>query len=91
MFQGIFKNYLILLSLLFVLFYYFKKNKFNDINFVLFFLVLNIIFINFAYLLTDLPIEFAIKSGGMDRLMFETSGYYILFIIIFLNKFNKST
>ena len=88
MFQSIFKNYLTLLSGLFMLIYFFKKKNFKDINFVLLYLILNIIFITFAYLLTDLPIEFAAKSGT-DRLMFEFSGYYLLFIIIYLNEFYK--
>ena len=86
--QSIFKNYLVLLSLLFILFYFIKKKNFKNINFVLFYFFLNIVFINFAYLLTDLPIEFAAKSGT-HRLMFEFSGYYLLFIIIFLNEFCK--
>ena len=86
--QSAFKNYLVLLSPLFILLYFIKKKKFKNINFVLFYFVLNIIFINFAYLLTDLPIEFAAKSGT-DRLMFEFSGYYLLFIIIYLNEFYK--
>ncbi len=88
LFQSFFKNYLILLSPLFILLYVYKKNKIDGMNFVLLYFVLNLIFINFAYLMTDLPIEFAAKSGT-DRLMFEFSAYYILFIIICLNKLIK--
>ena len=88
LFQSIFKNYLTLLSALFILIYFIKKKNFNSINFVLLYLILNIIFITSAYLLTDLPIEFAAKSGT-DRLMFEFSGYYLLFIIIYINEFYK--
>ena len=87
LFQSLFKNfnYLILLSPLFIFFYYLSSNEFRGIKFILVYLFLHIGFINFAYLMTDRPIEFAVISG-MDRLIFEFSGYYLLLIIMCLNK-----
>ena len=38
-----------------MLIYFIKKKNFKDINFVLLYLILNIIFVTFAYLLIDLP------------------------------------
>jgi len=88
LFQSLFKNfnYLILLSPLFIFFYYLRSKKFGEIKFIIIYLILHLGFINFAFLMTDRPIEFAVISS-VDRLIFEFSGYYFLLIIMCLNKY----
>ena len=90
LFQSLFKNYnyLILLFPLFVLFYYLNLNELKRIKFIIVYLLLHVTFVNFAYLMTDQPLEFAAKSG-VDRLMFEFSGFYFLLIIMCLNSYSK--
>ena len=90
-FQSFFKNYnyLIMLIPLFFLIYFYRNKNFKNINFILVYLFSHFVFINFAYLMTERPLEFAVKTG-VDRLMFEFSAYYYLLIIICVNDYIRS-
>ena len=59
-------------------------NEFYRINFI--FLILNLTFIFGAYLLRDQEIMYAIKTT-LHRLIFTSSGFYLLFIGLNLKKF----
>ena len=65
------------------------KNGVNKINlYMLLFFFFNFIFIFFSFLFTLENVEFQSRVG-MQRILFETSGFYFLIIIHLLNKNNK--
>ena len=66
------------------------KYKMNDITkLTLFFLILNLLFIYMAFLFklseTELQVRFSLK-----RVLFETSGFYFLVIVNFINNYLHS-
>jgi hypothetical protein len=73
-----------------ILIYTSFKYKMKDITkFNLFFLILNLLFIYVAFLFksseTELQVRFSLK-----RVLFETSGFYFLAIVIFINNYLHS-
>ena len=48
-------------------------------------MLLNFILIFFIYIQTPYDLEFLLKVT-LDRLMFQTSGFYIIFTLILLSK-----
>ncbi len=62
------------------------KEEFNRIN--IYFLVLNIIFIYFAYIFRDMEVVYSLKTT-IDRLIFSSSGFYILFILNYIKNLSS--
>ena len=71
---------IILIFILFHFIFLFRKIKINFFYYIYFFIFLHLFFIFSAYLMTDAPLEFMLKTG-IDRLTFQASGFYILFIM----------
>ncbi len=72
-------------TLFYVLFKYPRKNM---TNFILCFLILNLIFIYSTYMFKMTEVELLIKAS-MNRVIFQTSGFYFLIIIICINNYIK--
>ena len=81
---GIFKNYIIILSLA-TLILTSKKYKLikNNLNHCMI-IFLYIGFIFSAYILSDIDLIFMLKTG-MDRLIFSITPFFIIFIVDFIN------
>mgnify|MGYP001437537383 FL=1 len=78
-------NEIMILNLIFLTLIYFINYKdFNSIKFTYIFLLLNFIFLVGAYILTSLDTEYYVRTT-MDRLIFSTSGFYLISIIHFIN------
>ena len=79
---------LILLSLLTFLLniYLFKIDKIQ--LFIIFYLILNVLFIFAAFMLTMEDVEWQVRVG-LKRVMFESSGFYLLTIVYLFNKIKK--
>ncbi len=78
-------NEIMILNLIFLTLIYFINYKdFNSIKFTYIFLLLNFIFLIGAYILTSLDTEYYVRTT-MDRLIFSTSGFYLISIIHFIN------
>jgi hypothetical protein len=69
--------------LVYILYNYPKK---NIINFIIFFLILNFVFIYLTYMFKMDEVELLIKAS-MKRVIFQTSGFYFLIIIVFINNY----
>ena len=84
---GVFKNYIIILSLVTLLLtnkkYKLIKNSSNHVMIIL----LSIGFIFSAYILSDIDLIFMLKTG-MDRLIFSITPFFAIFIVNFLNHKN---
>ena len=70
------------------LFYYINYKNLNTLKFIYIFLLLNFLFILVAYIFINLDTEYAVRTT-MDRIVFSTSGFYLISVIHFLNLFNK--
>ena len=78
-------NEIMILNLIILTLIYFINYKdFNSIKFTYIFLLLNFIFLLGAYILTSLDAEYYVRTT-MDRLIFSTSGFYLISIIHFIN------
>ena len=66
------------------LIYYINYKNLNSIKFTYTFLFLNFVFILGAYILISLDAEYTVRTT-MDRLIFSTSGFYLISIIHFIN------
>ena len=79
---------LIILSLLTLLLniYLFKIDKIQ--LFIIFYLILNVLFIFAAFMLTMEDVEWQVRVG-LKRVMFESSGFYLLTIVYLFNKIKK--
>ena len=79
---------LIMLSLLILLLniYLFKIDKIQ--LFIIFYLLLNVLFIFAAFMLTMEDVEWQVRVG-LKRVMFESSGFYLLTIVYLFNKIKK--
>ena len=78
-------NEIMILNLIILaLIYYINYKDFNSIRFTYIFLLLNFIFLLSAYILTSLDAEYYVRTT-MDRLIFSTSGFYLISIIHFIN------
>ena len=79
----------IILSLFFMIAFFVKTN-FNEKNFFIFFyLFLNISFTYFVYLSATPPHFESIVLTSLNRIVFESSAPYLLFMIIYLKKIMK--
>ena len=73
-----------------ILIYTSFKYKMKDITkFNLFFLILNLSFIYIAFLFKSTESELQIRFS-MERILFQTSGFYFLAIVIFINNYLHS-
>ena len=70
------------------LFYYINYKNLNTLKFIYIFLLLNFLFILVAYIFINLNTEYSVRTT-MDRIVFSTSGFYLISVIHFLNLFNK--
>tara|TARA_Y100000591_G_C21793231_1_gene677787 strand:- start:84 stop:1397 length:1314 start_codon:yes stop_codon:yes gene_type:complete len=88
MFYYILTNEFIILSLLTMILIFSSKGKvFMNIKFTYFFLSLNLIFLTLVYLTTNLDTEYAMRTTT-ERLIFSTSGFYLIVVVQFLNNLN---
>ena len=79
----------IILSLLILLLniYLFKIDKIQ--LFIIFYLLLNVLFIFAAFMLSMENVEWQVRVG-LKRVMFESSGFYLLTIVYLFNKVKKN-
>ena len=79
---------LILFSLLTLLLniYLFRIDKIQ--LFIIFYLILNVLFIFSAFMLSMEDVEWQVRVG-LKRVMFESSGFYLLTIVYLFNKIKK--
>lgn len=82
------QNPIYFLTLPLLTFIVFKHPIKNITKFVLCFLFLNIFFIYFTYALKMTEVELLIKAS-MSRVIFQTSGFYFLAIVIYINNYAK--
>jgi hypothetical protein len=75
-----FKNIILLAVPLLLIFNYKEIFKDNYIKLITFFFLLNMSFIFSAYIFREMDIEYALKTT-IDRLIFSSSGFYLVFII----------
>jgi hypothetical protein len=70
----------------------FIKHKYivKEIKWLFIFFILNFLFIFFIYLNTDLNLEWHLRVS-LDRVLFQTSGMYLILLTIFLKSFFKKT
>jgi len=85
---GTLQNLIFLLSILSSIFIIINTNTVKLIKYQLFYFLFCIIFIFCAYLFTNLPLEFHLKYS-IDRLFFQVSGFFIIFLIIVYKKLYK--
>ena len=71
-----------------LMFLIFKHPKKKIIKFVIYFFILNLAFIYLAYMFKLSEVELQIKAS-MKRVIFQTSGFYFLTIIVFINNYIK--
>ena len=84
-------NEIMILNLIILaLIYYINYKDFNSIKFTYIFLLLNFIFILSAYIFTSLDAEYTIRTT-MDRLVFSTSGFYLISVIHFINFYKNDS
>lgn len=84
-------NEIMILNLLILaLIYYINYKNLDSIKFTYIFLLLNFIFLLGAYILTSLDTEYYIRTT-MDRLIFSTSGFYLISIIHFINFYKNDS
>lgn len=78
--------YLITIPTLLYIIYKYPRN--DIINFLICFLILNFFFIYLTYMFKMNEVELLIRAS-MERLIFQTSGFYFLIIIIYINNYTK--
>jgi hypothetical protein len=71
---------LLVLSLIFLLFGIFREKKVNK---EIIFFLLSIFLIMIIYLI---PEGFKYIKQTLDRVIFQTAGFYLVFLVLFLNK-----
>jgi len=69
-----------------LLYILYKHPRKNIINFIVLFLILNFVFIYLTYMFKMNEVELLIKAS-MKRVIFQTSGFYFLIIIIYINDY----
>ena len=77
-----------LMTMPLLMFLIFKHPKKKIIKFVIYFFILNLAFIYLAYMFKLSEVELQIKAS-MKRVIFQTSGFYFLTIIVFINNYIK--
>ena len=78
--------YLITIPTLLYIIYKYPRN--DIINFLICFLILNFFFIYLTYMFKMNEVELLVRAS-MERLIFQTSGFYFLIIIIYINNYTK--
>ena len=78
------KNHLLIIGLIFSLLLIKNKKLFIKNYYLFFYLILNFLFVFTAYLMTDVEIEFMLKTG-IDRLIFSFSPFIFLIFIEYIN------
>ncbi len=78
--------YLITIPLLLYILYKYPRK--DIVNFIFYFLILNFIFIYLTYMFKMDEVELLIRAS-MKRVIFQTSGFYFLIIIIYVNNYVK--
>lgn len=86
---GIFQNIIFLVSLLAMLFLIKTRRDLFNLRHYLFFLFLSVMFINFAYIFTNIHLEFHLKVS-IDRLLFQISGFFIIIILLACKRIFKN-
>ncbi len=76
-------NYLILIGILLLVTLKFRKKKIQRLNYFFFLILFNILVFSFIYALTDLDLNFMLKTG-MDRIIYQLSPFIFL---VFLENF----
>ena len=66
--------------------YLFKIDKIQ--LFIIFYLILNVLFIFAAFMFTMEDVEWQVRVG-LKRVMFESSGFYLLTIVYLFNKIKR--
>ena len=82
------QNLIYLLTIPILIYIFFKYPKKNITKFVIYFLILNLFFIYLTYLFMSTETELLIRSS-MKRLIYQTSGFYFLAIIILINNYSQ--
>ena len=85
---GTLQNLIFLISILAALFLIKNRKELNFLKYHLLFFIFCISFIFSAYIFTNLPLEFHLKYS-VDRLFFQISGFFIIFLIMVYKKLYK--
>ena len=89
MFVNVTRNLIYLITIpLLIYIVIFHKIK-NITKFISYFFILNLAFVIATYLFKMTEVELLIKAS-MDRVLFQTSGIYLLIIVIFFNNYSSS-
>jgi len=83
------QNLIYLITMPLLIYILFKYPKKNIINFVALFLILNLSFIYLTYMFKMTDVELLIRAS-MKRVIFQTSGFYFLIVIIYINHYVNS-
>ena len=83
------QNLIYLIAMPLLIYILFKYPKKNIINFVVLFLLLNLTFIYLTYMFKMTDVELLIRAS-MKRVIFQTSGFYFLIVIIYINHYVNS-
>jgi hypothetical protein len=84
-FHSFFKYPIVLIGFSSVLISLIFKQKVKLINFYIIFFLLNMSFIYFTYITTLSPIIWHLQTS-IKRLMFQTSGFYVVLLLLLINK-----
>ena len=79
-----YKLWIINLFSLSILFFFFKE-EFSKLKIWFYILIINLVFIYAIYIHTPYDLEFLLKVT-LDRVLFHTSGFYLIFTVILLEK-----
>ena len=80
------QNPIYLLTIPILIYITFKYPRKNITKFVIYFLILNFSFIYLVYLFKSTELEIPIRHN-MLRVIFQTSGFYFLVVIILINNY----
>jgi hypothetical protein len=84
-FHSFFKYPIVLIAFSSVLISLIYNQKSKLLNFYIFFFLLNMSFIYFTYITTLSPIIWHLQTS-IKRLMFQTSGFYVVLLMLLINK-----
>ena len=82
------KNIILFLVPIIIVLNYKKIFKEEYLRLIFIFFTLNIIFIFSAYMFREMEVVFALKTT-IDRIVFSSSGFYLVFLIIHAKKYLK--
>ena len=80
------QNPIYLITIPILLYILYKYPRKNIINFIVLFLILNVTFVYLTYMFKMDEVELLIKAS-MKRVIFQTSAFYFLIIIIYINDY----